>query len=254
MNKIATSNNLWGLMTIIGIIISIYPYIENIHSIKPVYAFKGTPLKIYTSENPTSKIKIYAQDSTQITGNIYTASLVIWNAGKEEIKKEDVRQPISILLDINSKILDYSIINETQPHINKFKVKKIEDFLLTFDWQYFDPGAGCEIQLIYAAKDQGSIHVGGLIQNIYIEEVEKEININIQVGLMLLGFILLGITIPRFILLLYFKKSNHSSRLKKLLVSRITSSSIMFLVLVVIFFVLSLVSINTLFGWTKIPF
>ena len=138
----------FGLVS--SVIISAFFYMLSLKEREPVYAVKKTPSIIFSKNDSSPKIKLLLNDSLIIDSDIYVTTIVFWNAGELEIKKADIRKKFTISAPNNERIIDYKIVSETNPGISKFKILK-DGENLTLDWDYFDPGYGVEIQIVYTA-------------------------------------------------------------------------------------------------------
>jgi uncharacterized membrane protein YjfL (UPF0719 family) len=174
--SIFRSGNFWTIVTfILGIIASYIFYIYSNKEREPVYAIKKEPSLIYDKSAATPRIKLLSDDSLIVNDNVYVASIVIWNNGSLEIQKSDVRKDFIISVSEKAKILDYKILNQVKPEISKFKLIPFQN-TLKLDWDFFDPGFGAEIQLIYSANEKSRIEVDGYVLGNQIKLIKAKDN------------------------------------------------------------------------------
>lgn len=126
-----------------------------------MYQTEGIRL-ICNRSNLSPKFNLMIDDSIIIDEKIFLTSIVIWNKGKLTINQNDIRKDIIISCYEDSKFLDVNIINETHPEISNFLLEKI-DKNYRLDWDYFDPGFGVEIQVIYCGSEINPITVTGYV-------------------------------------------------------------------------------------------
>jgi hypothetical protein len=89
-----------------------------------------------------------------IENNVYAASLTIWNSGNAEVKKEDVREPIRLAVEMeggdnSSKTLDISPYFYTRNNIDGFSANPNTGEI---SWQHFDAGEGLKVKLVYVSS------------------------------------------------------------------------------------------------------
>ena len=170
IKKLLNSGIFWTIVVgIVGIGLTILFYEYSNKDREPVYAIKKEPSIIFDKENSTPKIKLLSNDSILINENVYVSSIVIWNNGELEIKKDDVRKEFMVTVS-NAKVLDYQIVNQTNPEISNFKVEHNSNELL-IDWDYFDPKFGFELQIIYSGVAESEIKVSGYVLGREIKKV-----------------------------------------------------------------------------------
>lgn len=158
---------------ILGVGIAMYTYLESIKKIELVYISSPDHSIIFDKTISSPNIKLVENDSVEIINNVFVGSVTLWNNGELEVKKTDVRKPISITLDGDAQILDYAIVRETKPGISKFQVRK-EDNTILLDWEFFDPKFGVEIQIIYSGDTKKQLVVDGYVLGSNIENVEQQ--------------------------------------------------------------------------------
>ncbi|WP_089371955.1 hypothetical protein [Dokdonia pacifica] len=129
---------------------------------EPTYTFKKAPTLIFDSNNTSSKIQFYYNDIA-VNSNVYVANIIIWNNGKLEIKREDIRNNLKFIEDENIKILEYEIVNQSHDGLGDFKLKREQNDLI-LDWKNFDPGFSLEVKIIYSAKDNKEILMDGYVK------------------------------------------------------------------------------------------
>ncbi len=91
----------------------------------------------------------------KIDENVYAATVRIWNAGNDEIRREDVRAPITLLIG-NGRAINVGIVQQTSD-AEKFAIST----KLVLTWDHFDAGDGCIVRVIYASDTEQEILVDG---------------------------------------------------------------------------------------------
>ncbi len=191
------SGKFWTIITfIITVVVTILIYKLSDKKIEPVYTVTKEPSLIFDKTNFTPKIKLISKDSIIVDKNVYVTNIAIWNEGKLEIKKSDIRQDIRLLPSLNTEILDYEIVKEVKPDISNFRIINNNEYL-TLDWDYFDPNFGLEIQVIYAGNDSSKINVDGYVIG---TEIKKLALMKVYKGVFITLLIVIS---PGFILFLW---------------------------------------------------
>ena len=171
IKKLLNSGIFWTFVTaLISIAITIIFYEFSNKSKEPVYSITKEPTLIFDKDNASSNFKLISNDSTIIEKNVYVTSIVFWNNGELEIKKEDLRKEIRIKISDKSEILDYKITKQTEPEISNFKLNKIDNELIV-KWDFFDPKFGFEFQVIYSGTEETQIEMDGYIIGTGIKKV-----------------------------------------------------------------------------------
>lgn len=160
---------------------AIYSHLDNKEAIGISYYLNGPPLKIYDSENTTSKLGVYerkyitfmGKDSSinevlvkEIEENVYLISGVLWNSGNKTIKSDDVRIPITLSTGNGSRILDFRINQEKDSIVAGFKLSQSSANSVELDWDYFDPNYGFSFQIITIGKNTPGLLIDGKLRGI----------------------------------------------------------------------------------------
>jgi hypothetical protein len=169
MNK----NTLLGIVIggVITIVSAYYYFDLGKNRRVPVYQFKNRSSLIFDKSNYTSKIKLLFNDSTVVSENVYLSTLVFWNKGNLPIIKEDVRKDLYLYCtDSTSKILDYKILSQKESGISNFTLLQTHN-KLKINWDYFDPGFGFLVQIIYTGTKSTEIKISGYVLGTEVKEL-----------------------------------------------------------------------------------
>lgn len=230
-DKILKSKLLWAL---IPITVTIILFTFRTEKREPIYAVKKAPSLIFDKESASSKIKLIKNDSTKIDDNVYVTTLILWNNGGIEIRKEDVRKAISIHLINGKEIIDYKILSETNPEISNFRIVKSSEEL-QLDWNYFDPDFGVEIQIIYSGDINSQIKIEGYVLGQEVKNVEKRKDDSIILIIVntLLGVLITVITILMLKEIIIKKKRSKKELAILLLILILNVSFIIYIILII---------------------
>ena len=171
MLKLLKSRSFWSFtIGVAGTIFGVFSYFDSKKEIEPVWTIKNQAAKIYDKDNSTPLIRLIREDSTLIDENVFLTSIVLWNAGELPITKADMRKDFTIAFKDSVTLLDYKIVAQTDPLLNKFELIEEETGLM-INWGFFDPGDGAEIQLIYASDTSAQLSINGLVLGSKLKEV-----------------------------------------------------------------------------------
>jgi hypothetical protein len=159
-------NFITTLIAIISLALSVYFYYESKKEKHLAYKIDRPSSKIFDSENSSPAIKLIEKDSVLITKNVYLLTGAIWNNGNLPINKEDLRKKLSIKINYIERILDYKVVQQTEPTISLFKLTQKNKSTLDIDWAYFDPGYGFKFQLLYIGSENVGFELDGKVLDI----------------------------------------------------------------------------------------
>lgn len=164
------------LIAIVGIGLSVFFYYDGKQIRDISYQINDPIAKIFDNKNSTSAIKLFEGNNIPITDNVYLLTGTIWNSGNLPIKKEDVRQTLSIKLNNCKRILDYKIIKSYDDSVAHFSLIKSSNNVLNIDWVYFDPKFGFSFQIMYTGIEDPRFHLNGKILDIgeFTETLPKD--------------------------------------------------------------------------------
>lgn len=130
---------------------------ELTYSIKPV---RGVVVR----SDITSKIEIY-YEKKKIETDITAVQVVLWNAGKRTIRKDDVMNPIIINTENNTPIIEAKIKSVTREVTGLgINTEEIKLGRVSVDWDILEQADGATIQIIYEGKTDLGISVSGIIE------------------------------------------------------------------------------------------
>jgi len=151
----------------ISIILAIYFYLESIENRELVYSYDSSPTQILDSEDiKTAPIKVFRDDGTEITSDLYVESLRFWNNGKKSIKKENILQPLILnCYDTSTEILDVRIIKTSRDICDlSLKPRNNTNDSFIIDFHILEKGDGGTIQVIYEGKRTNDYTIKGIIE------------------------------------------------------------------------------------------
>jgi hypothetical protein len=143
---------------LIGVVVSIYIYAAS----KEVgeVTLKFNTVKIAEARVPS--IRILDRDNNLITNNVFGCEIIIWNTGHIALgeKSDRVREPLTIALSNNVKIVDAAVQDTRNVAADSIKLERQENRISVI-WTQFDPGDAIKIFVIYASDTQSPIEYRG---------------------------------------------------------------------------------------------
>ena len=148
----------------------------------------------------SDQLFVVDKNGSKIEKNIYAATIKFWNAGNDEVKKEDVRIPFKIDIASDATIVNSSIYNVTMNNIDNFQLTSNTNI----GWEHFDPDQGVAIRLIYAAKDQKKMGIKGYaVKSLEPVDVKTEGDIIERTAINMAKWISGGLVLSILIWILY---------------------------------------------------
>lgn len=155
---------------LISLLVSIIIYNASQQSRVPAYLIEDKRGQVFDSEISTPAIKVLDKENKTIKENIYLATITFWNAGDLPIEPEHIRKPVTIKISPVDRVVDFTILEQSEPDISKIQLKMIENlekekstWELELSWLHLDPNHGARIQIMYVGEKNANITFGGNI-------------------------------------------------------------------------------------------
>lgn len=179
-NKVAASNEVWrrlneqcrsiasnpmlqvGLIaiTIASVIFAIYTWQTGI---------RERELTIYSSPTRTPIVQQGVATNISVTingqpltGDLSSAEIQIWNAGKEPIRREHILTPLTIRTPSNQPI--YQVTYQTTRDVIGFTNTISTNGVVTLDWRIMEKGDGVRIQFIHEGNVRQTYKIHGEVE------------------------------------------------------------------------------------------
>lgn len=163
-------------VALIGVLLSIYFYIESIQKREPYYLAQPST-QIYTKSVTSPKFTVVDSTGKTVDGDIHVLEVSLWNDGRVPIEPSDVRQPVYIEFPQNFRILDSTVVKENKPYVSKVHLTVHPDVpgqekRIGIAWEHLDPGVGARMQFIYVGSSNPPIKFHGDILDSEIRNAE----------------------------------------------------------------------------------
>jgi hypothetical protein len=147
------------IVTLLSLILTVVFYIKSKKIKLPLYRTRNINLV----NDGINKIKLVdiLHDGAKID-NLSVSRIVIWNAGKDAIRSDDIVDLDKLRIEIDEKyeILEYEILYQEKP-ANNFKLTPKDRSILEIDFNYFDHEEGVIVQICHTATTDDSLKVKG---------------------------------------------------------------------------------------------
>lgn len=152
-----------SLIGLLGIPLSVWLYFASNRSPKLTYYVHPVRTSIVKSMDTKGLQVSFA--GKEIKGDISTAQVSIWNAGKQAIKPVDILTPIQIVTAGNTQILTANLGKVGRPVSDtKLDESQLDRGIIGLSWRIFERGDGCVIQMIYSGDINKAVTVTGDIE------------------------------------------------------------------------------------------
>ncbi|MFT7614871.1 MAG: hypothetical protein ACI9J3_003858 [Parvicellaceae bacterium] len=148
------------ILAIASVLFTTIFYFMSIKKTEFSYSIEATT-KIIDSKLTGPKIRVFSDNNNEITSDIYSSSIILWNSGDYPINNDDIRVRPSIIISGISELISNPTTKESHPLVTKFKLHKdtIEENKFNLNWKYFDPQKAVRINFLYTAKDDNSFDI-----------------------------------------------------------------------------------------------
>jgi hypothetical protein len=116
------------------------------------------PAQPAAEPNVSRPLTVRDREGNVVDQNVYAANIKVWNSGRREIKKDDVREQFKIVITPAVTILDATIVSVTKK-AEQFDLGAPPELGLT--WEHFDYNEGVLVRVVYASKSMSDISVIG---------------------------------------------------------------------------------------------
>ena len=154
----AVSMVLFLLSVIAGVGTSLYFYKKGQRIAQLSYLIEQVQV-VDRTRGDKLPISVLDSSGAPVEGNVFAANIRIWNSGTAEIRRADVRDPLTIILSLDSRLLDLTPDTFTRNNVDKFAV----DHVGIISWEHFDPNEGLRMNVVYANPRKGPIKLAGYI-------------------------------------------------------------------------------------------
>lgn len=155
-------NVVCGIVTIVSLFASIYFYNASIAKPELTYYVSSTRIPILQSGKLDNFTLTYF--GNQVTNDLSSAEIQIWNAGKQPITKDDILKTVTLKTQHGERIYK-TVISTTRDVVGLDLTKPQEPIgTLPLDWKILEQGDGIKLQIIYAGNVDVPITLDGVIK------------------------------------------------------------------------------------------
>ena len=163
LNDHVFTKTLLAILTIVGFILSIYFYKANIAKPELTYYISSTRTAIVQSGKLDNLTLSYFGNN--ITTDLSSAEIQIWNAGKQPITKEDIRKPVALRTQHGEPIYK-TTITTTRDVVTLDLINNANHpaGVIPLNWNILEQNDGIKLQIIYGGGVDVPITVDGVIK------------------------------------------------------------------------------------------
>jgi len=155
---------------LISLLVSIIIYIASQQVRIPAYLVEEKRGHVFDSKISTPAITVIDKENKAIKEDIYLATSTFWNAGDLPIEPEHIRKSVILTISPVERIIDYSILEQTDPDVSEIKINMLDPLKsqtdtceLELSWLHLDPNHGARIQIMYIGDENANIAFKGAI-------------------------------------------------------------------------------------------
>jgi hypothetical protein len=147
--------------TVLGFLLAFYFYFSAQETPDLTYFVRPNRTAL-VAVGDTPGITITYKDH-ELTKNVSAAQIVIWNAGKRPIRREDVLSPYVISLQGSHPIVTAKIVGLSNP-VTEFRVieTNMQSGQLAMDWRVLEHNDGAVVQVLYEGNTTVPIQLNGI--------------------------------------------------------------------------------------------
>lgn len=156
------------LIGAVGIVLSVYFYIESRETRDPVFIVDPSRAEIISHARvETAPIRVLRNDGKPITADLYAVRFYFWNRGKRSIRSSEILDSLRIKVDSGGEILDSKILSRSrpitgivlQPHRTGDRLRE-----LAINFAILEHNDGFTGQVIYEGKPNAQFRIVGTIE------------------------------------------------------------------------------------------
>lgn len=166
---------------LIGILLSVIFYTRTLSSRDPVFVVDPNRTEIIKADRIVgAPLKIVRADGSEISGDITSVKVYLWNRGNISIKSEHILEPLKLTLgDPKGEILDFQILKISRKVVTPEVTRYAEDpaRVLLVDFKILEQDDGFCLQIIYAGSSSTNFtidgHIEGVPNHIGVSQLEE---------------------------------------------------------------------------------
>jgi hypothetical protein len=154
------------LLTTLSLLLAFVFYKKSESRREIVYDLSGIST-VYNSRSSSSKIRVLDANSKSVTSDVLLMTFAFWNNGNLPIDPSDMRRPIDIVFEPCEKILNYTILHQTDPESTHFRLIEVDvegkprARAIRLMWQHLDPNEGIKFQVLFTGESSTTVSWGG---------------------------------------------------------------------------------------------
>lgn len=162
---------LFGLLIgLIGIVLSFIFYTGTLADREPVFVVDPNRTEIISADRVSeAPLKVVRTEGGEISGNISSVRVYLWNRGKISIKPENILQPLRLTLgEPKGEILDFKILKISREVVTPEITRYPEDpkRVLSVNFKILEQDDGFSLQIIYIGSPSTDFTIDGQVEGV----------------------------------------------------------------------------------------
>jgi hypothetical protein len=154
---------LGSIASIVGIVLSIYFFIESKESPQLTYLIHPAKAAVVRT-GQTSQLTVQF-NGKDLTGDVTAAQVAIWNEGRRPIRNGDVLHPLVIRTVDGQRILEASIQRVTRDVVKlALNTSRIDHGEVSVKWDILEQNDGGVIQIVHSGNDAVEIEAEVIVE------------------------------------------------------------------------------------------
>ncbi len=148
---------LWGLIVgVASLVVSVVLFFESQKERAICYTVSASPTTIVRA-GQSSDLRVHFKDK-ELTSDVSSIQILVWNNGKESVKRENILSPVSLALSPRDAILEARVKKTTRGLVG-FQIDgaNAPSGILALSWNILEAGDGALLEVIYTGT---SVQVG----------------------------------------------------------------------------------------------
>ena len=163
-----------------GVLLAIFFYLQSRSYREPYFYLEPERTVLVNRELAIGeKLTVSYAGFANPNGDITAFQCYFWNAGTSPIHAQDVLQPIQVVLQPGTHVLDAGVLRQSRSDIVQFRVspdlapdgKPTNTASLSF--KIVEKGDGAALQIVYAGGPKAAVHFTGTMEGATIRQMEK---------------------------------------------------------------------------------
>ncbi|MEI7766979.1 MAG: hypothetical protein WCJ97_06040 [Phycisphaerae bacterium] len=151
-----------AIIGVLGTVLTVYSIYAGQRSRELTYSFNPVRTELVNLGETSSLTVSY--DGKPVKNSVTAIQCLIWNAGNEPIRAEDILEPIAIKAPKDVKILEVTVRHASRPQV-KFLLnsEKMSSGVIELTWRILEQNDGASVQIVFEGDHIAPFNIEGTI-------------------------------------------------------------------------------------------